>query len=341
MPSPSPAPRLLMNLLGDETKASSRVRGYWIADELRDLGWQVRIDHATSKSGLLKIAAGLPFQDVVLFQKVCTRYHPTLLAIAKRAGVKVAYDIDDFPPGDAQSNAVQVTQKMMRKSDLVMAGSGALLAYAAGFNEAAHLVRTGVKVDNYAAAPSQADAKPCIGWIGNGRTYRRDLIEVLGPPLAAVAREHPLRLRLIGSVGEADLYDYFETLQGVEVDFLDQIAWGDPAAVRAALAPVDIGVYPLLPGGLNDYKCGFKALEYMASAIPTIASTAPGNADLIMDGQDGLLVDSPAAWEAALRQLITDPARRQAIGETGRTRVMGELSTHALARQVDQLLRPA
>ena len=79
----------------------------------------------------------------------------------------------------------------------------------------------------------------------------------------------------------------------------------------------------------------------MASAIPTIASTAPGNADLIMDGQDGLLVDSPAAWEAALRQLITDPARRQAIGETGRTRVMGELSTRALARQVDQLLRPA
>ena len=37
-----------------------------------------------------------------------------------------------------------------------------------------------------------------------------------------------------------------------------------------SLLGIDIGLYPLLPNESNEYKCGFKALEFMAMKIPVV-----------------------------------------------------------------------
>ncbi len=57
-------------------------------------------------------------------------------------------------------------------------------------------------------------------------------------------------------------------------------------------------------------------LEAMALGKPVIASAATGNAVILQDGLNGLLVapDEPAAWASAIDQVLTDPALAARLG---------------------------
>jgi glycosyltransferase involved in cell wall biosynthesis len=60
--------------------------------------------------------------------------------------------------------------------------------------------------------------------------------------------------------------------------------------------------------------------------------------ELVRDGQTGLLVaeDDPGALAHALGALITNPARRRALGQAGRSRVV---ESFALDANIDALAR--
>jgi glycosyltransferase involved in cell wall biosynthesis len=67
---------------------------------------------------------------------------------------------------------------------------------------------------------------------------------------------------------------------------------------------------------------GLVAVEAMQAGRPVIASAAGGLADIVIDGETGLLTPpgDPAALAAALRRLLADEGLRQTMGEAGRTR---------------------
>jgi glycosyltransferase involved in cell wall biosynthesis len=67
---------------------------------------------------------------------------------------------------------------------------------------------------------------------------------------------------------------------------------------------------------------GLVAVEAMQAGRPVIASAAGGLADIVVDGETGLLTPpgDPAALAAALRRLLADKALREAMGEAGRRR---------------------
>jgi glycosyltransferase involved in cell wall biosynthesis len=67
---------------------------------------------------------------------------------------------------------------------------------------------------------------------------------------------------------------------------------------------------------------GLVAVEAMQAGRPVIASAAGGLADIVVDGETGLLTPpgDPAALAAALRRLLADEALREAMGEAGRRR---------------------
>ncbi|MGR9091491.1 MAG: glycosyltransferase [Gammaproteobacteria bacterium] len=69
-------------------------------------------------------------------------------------------------------------------------------------------------------------------------------------------------------------------------------------------------------------------LEAMAAGLPVIATAVGGNVDAVIDGETGLLVapHTPAAIAAALVALASDPARRAALGQAGRERVLRNFS---------------
>lgn len=61
--------------------------------------------------------------------------------------------------------------------------------------------------------------------------------------------------------------------------------------------------------------------EAMACGLPVVTTDRGGNAEVVAEGWNGLLVrphDSPEAFAAAIRALLDDPALRQRMGEANR-----------------------
>jgi glycosyltransferase involved in cell wall biosynthesis len=67
-------------------------------------------------------------------------------------------------------------------------------------------------------------------------------------------------------------------------------------------------------------------VEAQSQGLACVATNVSAIPELIRDGVSGLLVgpDAPADFARALETCITDPARRGALGDAGRTRVLAE-----------------
>jgi glycosyltransferase involved in cell wall biosynthesis len=75
-------------------------------------------------------------------------------------------------------------------------------------------------------------------------------------------------------------------------------------------------------------------LEAMASSIPIVATAVGGNAEIVVDGESGLLVqpsDSESLANAVLK-LLEDERLRQKMGELGCQRVKEHFSLEAMTR---------
>jgi glycosyltransferase involved in cell wall biosynthesis len=97
------------------------------------------------------------------------------------------------------------------------------------------------------------------------------------------------------------------------------------AVVRLPFEPAVRPLYDLLELALHPSRWDAfpqAVLEALALGKPVIASRASGNAVIVRDGVDGLLVDpvDPAAWAAAIDRLLTDSALAQGLATEGRRR---------------------
>lgn len=254
-------------------------------------------------------------------------------------GKPAILDLDDAPSRTKSAVTLRNAEAMLATCSAVTVGSEELRNYARRFNANCYLIPSCIKLEHYAPledrSPERGPAESpavTLGWIGNGAHYSRDLIEVLVDPLRAVASRTPLRLRIVGACSVPELRKAFTEIPNLTVELVDQIDWGQPGATRAALAGVDIGLYPLLDNDFNRYKCGFKALEYMALGLPVVASPVSAIVGIVRPGVDGSLCSTPAEWERALEKLATDPGLRRRMGLAGRTRVESEFSTRSAAQ---------
>ncbi|MFO7652905.1 MAG: glycogen synthase [Candidatus Krumholzibacteriia bacterium] len=100
---------------------------------------------------------------------------------------------------------------------------------------------------------------------------------------------------------------------------------------------------------------GIINLEAMACRTPVVASAVGGIPEIVVHGETGLLVPitprSPTDAEpadpgrfahdlaAAIGEVVADPARRAAMGEAGRRRVLERFSWSAVARRVHAVYR--
>jgi glycosyltransferase involved in cell wall biosynthesis len=171
-------------------------------------------------------------------------------------------------------------------------------------------------IPNFAAAPAPDDAahaalldrlpdEPFLLFVG--ALGRHKGVDVL---LDAYARlDDPPPLVLIGArwPGMPDVPDGVAVLHD----------W--PAgAVAGAWRRCMIG---LVPSAWAE-PFGLVAVEAMQAGRPVIASAAGGLADIVVDGETGVLTPpgDPTALAAALRRLLADEGLRRAMGEAGRAR---------------------
>lgn len=104
--------------------------------------------------------------------------------------------------------------------------------------------------------------------------------------------------------------------------------------VPALLAQADVFV---LPSRSEAFPNG--AMEAMAAGVPVIASRVGGLLDLIEDGRTGILVSptEPAAFAAAIEQLVLHPERAFALGRAARDEIARRYSFERMVAAFEHL----
>lgn len=113
---------------------------------------------------------------------------------------------------------------------------------------------------------------------------------------------------------------------------------GNRRDVSDLLAASDLFVLPSLWEGLP-----MALLEAMASGLPVVATRVSGSAQVVVEGESGLLVPAADVEQLgeAIATLLDDPARARRMGRAGRERVERSYSARAQAARHAELYRRA
>jgi glycosyltransferase involved in cell wall biosynthesis len=177
------------------------------------------------------------------------------------------------------------------------------------------------------------DATTVILYVG--RLSREKNLHILAEAYRAAARPDA-RLVLVGdgpARGEMEA-----RLQGLPVTFTGYLRG---VALARAYASADLFAFPS-----TTETFGQVVQEAMASGLPVIGCRAEGVGDLVQHGITGLLTapDDAADFAAALRTLLDDPARRQAMAHAARawaaTRSWSEVMDGLLDRYAQIIRTP-
>jgi glycosyltransferase involved in cell wall biosynthesis len=255
-------------------------------------------------------------------------------------GRKYVYDFDDavFLPNAAHPNRLFArlkcpgkTATAARLSRVALAGNSYLADYAR--NSGAPKVEVlPTVVDTDVFCPGEEDHNKkhpvVVGWIGSTTTI--GFLEPFLPVWDRVRQQEPeTRLRIVGgSLGEP-------LPNGVEC-----VPWSLEGELDE-LRGFDIGIMPMPDNPWTRGKCAFKAIEYMASAVPAVCSPVGMNLELIGHGRTGYLPENDGQWEEILLNLIRDESLRRRIGDEGRKVIERDYSLQAVLPRFIRLMRNA
>lgn len=251
-----------------------------------------------------------------------------------RLGLPLLVDYDDaiFHRYD-QSRSALLRTLLGKKIDRVMASASLVTVgndYLAKRAEAAGAPRvmripTVLDVKRYQVKTVSEHSPVTVGWIGSPTTA--GYLELILEPLRAVARKHPLRLMVVGA--------QIEPIDDLPVVCVD---WSE-AHEAELIQQFDLGVMPLADQLWEKGKCGYKLIQYMACALPVIASPIEVNREIVEHGVDGYLAEDAAAWESALIRLIESAPLRQEMGRIGRAKVEQHYSLSRMTARLVSAIR--
>jgi len=173
-----------------------------------------------------------------------------------------------------------------------------------------------------------------FGTVGRMQTVKDQL--TLAKAFVEVLSVHPaLRdsLRLV-MIGDGPLRAQAMTV--LEAGGVAELSWlpGERSDVADILRGLDCFVLPSLAEGVSN-----TILEAMASGLPVIATRVGGNAELMIEGESGLLVpsaDVPAMAQAILHY-AQHPELAHRAGEVGRAEVERRFSLDAMVATYQRL----
>ena len=171
-----------------------------------------------------------------------------------------------------------------------------------------------------------------LGWIGTGPEHLSNL-KILASVLTKLARQTtvPFKFVLIGALKNQKVYELFQSIHDLDVEFIDSLDWVDPESVPREIQKFDIGVLPHRSDGeWNRNKTSLKNLEYMACGVATICSMFGEMPYVITDGVNGYLASSDEEWIEKLKNLLADKELRAKLGRAGQENVHKNYSYEAM-----------
>ncbi|GAC1329821.1 MAG: hypothetical protein NVS9B2_08130 [Steroidobacteraceae bacterium] len=328
-------------LLGyDLEQPSFRHRMRSLVGTLEAAGWHVRTEHFPSgRYGVRTWERRTLLREsdvVVLHQIKLSAMEAHLFASVSRRRV---FDVDDAiyvrKPrrlGEAADDSWWRKRKFAatcRWVDVVAAGNDVLAGVARCTARAISILPTSIDTAAYQATTATAADAPTIVWIGSPENLV--YLEIMRPAMARLtARHKTLKLRVICS--------RFPDWPEVNIE---RVVWS--AATEAkALAAAHIGVMPLTDDAWARGKCAFKLLQYMAAALPCVASPVGANTEAVIDGVNGFHAVTAEEWEQRLESLIESAELRAHFGANGRKHVESRYSMRTYqARYLELLTRLA
>ena len=272
------------------------------------------------------------YAGVLIQKKTLTAWD----AFFARRARRVIYDFDDailYKSRDSERGPdrgrLRRFRRTVRRADRVIAGNATLADHASRAGAAeVDVLPTGLDVSRYGSAESRVSGDVFrLVWIGSRSTLKQ--LAMLRSALEAVGRSQPnVVLRVIA---DADL-----SVEGLRVE---NVAWARDAEARL-LAEADAGIAPLPDTPFTRGKCGFKVLQYMATALPVITSPVGVNAEYVENGRTGLWARTDEEWVRAVGALVDDPELCRTMGARGRRRVE-EFDFAALAERFCRIVTAA
>jgi len=333
---------LFLPIWGPEAP-SSRLRVYQFLEPLRGEGIEAEVitpprDPRPVRrfAYLIQALVRAARADAVFIQKQVLSFGIDLLA---RANPRIIFDFDDAiftrPPWEENPDpgVSARLEKTLKRSRAVVAGNRYLADYARPFCSRVEVIPTGVDLDFISRVPrekSEAAAGVRVGWTGTQENlwYLSKIAEAFPRLQARFGKKVEFRVISNGA---------FE-VPGASIQ---NIPW-TLAGEYPRLAALDIGLAPLGDDPWSRGKCGFKAIQYMALAIPPVASRSGVYPEIIREGENGLLAGGIEEWEEKTARLIEDEGLRKKMGEAAREEVRKRFSLTAnLPLLRDVILRVA
>lgn len=247
----------------------------------------------------------------------------------------MVYDIDDLvflnPPSRANPLVKYLRSPknhlhLMKSADHVITCTPYLDQFVRKYNQRTTDISSTINTELYQPKRDYGvKDKFVIGWSGSHSTSK--YLHLLDDVFRKLAKKHSFKLLVMGD-------DTF-TLDGVEVEALP---WKEEYEVEV-ISCFDAGVYPLPDEEWVLGKSGLKALQYMATGVPTVATGIGTIFRIITNGENGFLVNSPSEWEEALSKLITDQELRKKIGTKAVETVEKQFSIHSTKEVYLSILR--
>jgi len=337
----------------DTRRAPDELKGLW-ATLSRDIGFVVEpvtadLVHChtwyTHLAGILaKLAYGIPL--------VITVHSLEPLRPWKREQLGGGYDVSTW----IERSALEMADAVVAVSADTRADILRLFDVAP---ERIHVIHNGIDADEYAATPDHDalgargidPSRPYVLFVGRV-TRQKGIIHLVN----AIRHLDP-EIGVVLAAGQPDTPEIAAEMEaGVEAARREHgnVTWlPEMLDLRTKVQLYSHAAVFCCPSVYEPF--GIINLEAMACGCPVVASNVGGIPEVVVDGEDGLLVPlrlradepmapvDPAAYERGLAEaingLVADPARRRAMGESGRRRAVERFSWRAIAGQTVQLYR--
>ena len=269
---------------------------------------------------------------------------PALWA-GRRLGLPVIYEVRTFWEDAAVNNgsfsATSLRYRLSRRLEtVVLRRAHRVVAICEGIRS--EVISRGIPTSRVAVVPNAVEgdwlasparasdlaaelglgAGPIFGYIGSFSRYEGLLFLIEAMPDILV-RFPGARLLLVGGGRDEEAVRAAAQRAGVAVVVAGRVP---QERVRDFYSLIDVFVLPRRRIRLTELVTPLKPLEAMALGIPVLASDIGGHAELVNDGETGLLfkAESSESLVEQASRLARDPALRTQLGAAGRRWVESE-----------------
>ncbi len=251
----------------------------------------------------------------------------------RRMGIPYVFDFDDAiflgPVHPANQRWAWLrrpsrVEASVRGAAAVIAGNEYLAAWARSYNSDVTVIATPVDTELHRPRGFRPPGPLVVGWVGSSTTMQ--YLHLLDDAFEELSKRLDFVVRVIGG-------SYAHRRARVEcLPYRLEREAGD-------VATFDIGILPETDDAWTRGKGAFKALVYMATGLPVVASKVGVNPEVVIEGTTGYCVTDTASWVGAIDRLAADPVLRHRLGDAGRRRAEERYSLRVLAPVFGEVLR--